>query len=129
MNKGVIKSFVRDTLGCTCPDSVFESIELVTSKDQEGINEYRRLVIGERLLIYLLDTDSVTDWSRSVLQLSLEGKHERDARALNRFRLVLGADNPEQIEPQAKTLFDQVIDRDEKMHLHVVSSSALDEVV
>ena len=50
------KRFVRDTLGCQCPDSVFEQIDYQENTgilDKDAI--VKRLLVGNRLLIYILE--------------------------------------------------------------------------
>jgi hypothetical protein len=50
MNDTDIKHFVRDTLGCTCPDDVFDKIELQEANN----NQVKKINIGDKLLIYIL---------------------------------------------------------------------------
>lgn len=51
-----VRDLVRTTLGCTCPESMFEHIE--RNRQQQPTLEYPytlRFVIGKRLLIYVLE--------------------------------------------------------------------------
>lgn len=55
-----VRDLVRTTLGCTCPESVFEQIE--RSRWQQPTLEHPyslRLVIGKRLLIYALELSNL----------------------------------------------------------------------
>ena len=52
INPDAVKTFVRETLGCQCPDSVFEQVDYQENAgivDQNMIT--RRLLIGSRLLM------------------------------------------------------------------------------
>ena len=79
-----LQRFVRGTLGCKCPDEVFQSVALNCHED------HTRLMIGDRLLIYVMEvaTDSaagesvVADWPH-------DGLADRNSKRLNRFRLVV----------------------------------------
>ena len=50
-----IKRFVQQTLGCTCPEEVFEKIDY--QKEGDGIPG-RKVTVGDRLLIYIITMDS-----------------------------------------------------------------------
>jgi len=46
------KSFVRDTLGCQCPDSVFDQIDYQENADILGKDVIvKRLLVGTAILI------------------------------------------------------------------------------
>lgn len=125
-NPNQMKRFVKDTLGCTCPDSVFEHQEFDSGITISNIENCKKLCAGKRLLIYLIDTESVSDLSSSIPSLVSEGRKERDSRHLNRFRLVLGTDNVDEISEQAIKIFESLDDLNDKMHLHVVSKKKID---
>ncbi|MGB5225120.1 MAG: hypothetical protein WBM38_02690 [Arenicellales bacterium] len=127
-NPNQIKRFVKNTLGCTCPDAVFDQQEFDSGIAISGIDNCKKLCIGERLLIYLIDTESVRDLSSSIPSLVSEGRKERDSRHLNRFRLVLGAKDVDLISKQAKKIFEGFNDLDDKVHLHVVSMKKIDKL-
>ena len=115
-----IIEFVRHTLGCTCPDEVFDQIEY-----QEGsghIGTYTRsITLGARLLIYIWETDDPVLIKANLAAMLHSGKDERDRRGLNRFRAIVATDDVERIGVVAQEVFQDFTDRDEKMHLHVVS--------
>ncbi len=52
-----IKHFVRDTLGCTCPEAVFKEIEF---QKETGELWERKIHVGGRLLIYILTCSTRT---------------------------------------------------------------------
>ena len=121
-----IKKFVRDDLGCTCPDEVFEAISVV--HDPAEFNDLQKgylYEIGGKLLVYLVMTH---DWSSlidSLEQIFTRGREKRDAEKFNRFRLVVVTPN---IQPARQILlrqFDKLSERDERLHLHIVTPDQL----
>jgi hypothetical protein len=82
----LINKFVQNVLGCTCPDKVFEQIEV--NHILPSISPHSRSIsIGERLLI---DTWKVEDRLKELqenLLAMLEAGKKRDANGMSRFRL------------------------------------------
>jgi hypothetical protein len=120
-----LKIFVKRTLGCACPDEVFENIEYFSgsSPDVSGI------ILGNRLLLFLWKTDDPADIATDTVKLLQSGKLERDRRSLNRFRLVIATDHVEKIKPKADHLFKAIHSQmDEKIHLHVVHKKNLPQL-
>jgi len=124
--KSVIKTFVRETLGCQCPDEVFSVIQYSHPVDipfcSVGI---ARVVIGDRLLLYILETDSPSIIEHDLPILLAEGKQERDQRGYNRLRLVLVAAVPLATQALAETVFNAQTIRDDRVHLHVTGAHAV----
>ncbi|MCL5037669.1 MAG: hypothetical protein M1269_11225 [Chloroflexi bacterium] len=124
-----IRLFVRQTLGCTCPDEVFEIIKV--SRDVKIDNEIvisERINIGNRLLIYVVDFDApgfITDKLPAVVYA---GKKERNDAGFNRLRVVIVTDCLDEISRVAKETFDAIDFRDEKIHLHVVDKSEMENI-
>lgn len=117
-----IKRFVQETLGCSCPEHVFDDIDY--QKEGEGIAG-NKVCVGDRLLIYIISFNrnaSIEELVQSALQ---QGVDERDKRGLNRFRLVLVAPRPEELRSEAEGAFDLSVYKDDKTHLHLVSESEL----
>lgn len=120
-----LKHFVKKTLGCACPDEVFENIDYISdsSSDVSGI------ILGNRLLLFLWKTDDPADIMANTERLLLSGKLERDRRGLNRFRLVIATDEVETIKPKSDQLFKTIHSQmDEKIHLHVVHKKNLPQL-
>ena len=116
-----IKEFVQCSLGCTCPEEVFDDIEQnFDVKLNNDIMLDEKLKIGERLLIYIINIDStdklISDFPTRVHM----GKNERDGLSFNRFRLVIRTENNDEIKPLAENLFSAMNLKDEKVHLHVI---------
>ncbi len=123
---GSIRVFVRTALGCSCPDEVFRSIE---DRPARRINSFitlqRSFVIGNRLLIYVLGAGSAGCLEEHLPVVLAAGRKERDERGLNRFRLVVVADEPEKVRRTAERLFGELHGGDEKVHLHVISATEM----
>ncbi|WP_457571805.1 hypothetical protein [Desulfovulcanus sp.] len=116
-----IKRFAREVLGCGCPEEVFKDIEY--DQKVSKLNDtchVDRILIGRRLLIYLLRLDEYPELKEILPELIKEGKKERDRNSYNRFRLVVVTDDPELSRFSAK-IFETISWLDEKIHLHVVS--------
>lgn len=110
-----LRAFVRDTLGCTCPEAVFDALA-VSDLGVDGQVAGTRLVIGNRLLIYLLQTGVPV---AAIGALAAAGQADRDRHGLNRFRLVVvGADGVTTDAHEAA--FAAAVAGDTKAHLHCV---------
>ena len=120
--KEEIKKFVREDLGCTCPDEVFEAISVVHDSVEFGdLQKGCLLAIGGKLLVYLVVTH---DWSSlidSLEQIFKRGREMRDAGKYNRFRLVVVTPNIQSARQILLCQFDTLIELDERLHLHVIT--------
>ncbi len=115
-----IKRFVQETLGCSCPEEVFNKIDY--QKESDGISG-RKVNVGDRLLIYIITMDEKSN-IQGVINSALErGVVERDNKGFNRFRLVLVASHPDVLRSSAELTFESSGFADEKTHLHVVNES------
>ncbi len=116
-----IKEFVRKTLGCNCPEEVFQYIDCRTVVNiDENILPAYEINIGNRLLIFAAGIDEA-DSLRSILSKLVQvGVNKRDEKKFNRFRLVLLTTRVNYIEEKAFEIFDSLV-TDEKVHLHVIN--------
>ena len=119
-----IKHFAQNVLGCGCPEKVFEYIDCQEDVNINGITLKRKINIGNKLLIYILEIDSPEFLDRMLVDLISKGKQERDNKGFNRLRIVFAHETPAEIEVRANTFFNK-LNTDEKIHLHVVSLSEL----
>ena len=126
-NQENIKTFVRQTLGCGCPEEVFEDMDCRTEVLMDG-KRYTRLSIGNRLLIYVFKTVNSDDLDSMISLLVDKGRNERDRLGFNRLRLVLAPYGIEQIKKTASEIFEKT-QKDEKIHLHIVDRQNLPEFV
>ena len=115
-----IKHFVQETLGCSCPEEVFNKINYL--KECDGISG-RKIYVGDRLLIYIITTDRESSIQGVINSALQRGVVERDTKGFNRFRLVLVDARPDEIRSLAEHAFDSSVYIDEKTHLHVVNES------
>jgi len=116
-----IRRFVQESLGCTCPEKVFDEIEYQSNRAPSADSPFtRRICVGGRLLIYILETDDSSCVRSRLEEMVSVGKAERDTRQLNRFRAVVATDDPS-VGAAAEQAFQDVPIKDEKVHLHVVS--------
>jgi hypothetical protein len=129
-----IISFVRNTLGCGCPDEVFRKIECEEDVAIDtGITVDYRINVGDRLLIYVVQGNDfrVDDdpWNEKKLGDIVEaGKEERDGKGFNRFRLVLageGNGNSTDAAADAALLFEGLECVDDRIHLHIIPSDEI----
>ncbi len=118
-DREAIKIFVQKTLGCGCPEEVFEHIDCHFNIKLNDIALSHKINIGNRLLIYVIEVNDQSSVINILPFLVSAGKNERDNLKFNRFRLVLVTDKLNEIKGNAETIF-KTIPKDEKVHLHVV---------
>ena len=78
---------VRDILGCTCPEEIFDHYQ-VQHNVSEAIPRVQ-LIMGNRLLVWIVDAARVVEPGQTLLRLLEQGLAKREDRGLNRFRLVV----------------------------------------
>jgi hypothetical protein len=119
-----IRKFVRNTLGCKCPDNVFAQIDdkQVTSKTSPHT---RSITIGGKLLLYVWEVNNPDQLQEGIPAILATGKKARNELGLNRFRAILVTEDPSIIKTHAHLCFSKFSDLDEKMHLHVISCQDL----
>ena len=115
-----IKRFVQETLGCSCPEEVFNKIDY--QKENDGISG-RKVTVGDRLLVYIITMDGKSSIQRVINSALEQGVEERERKGFNRFRLVLVASCPDVLRSSAEHAFDSSGYTDENTHLHVVNES------
>lgn len=113
-----IKRFVQQTLGCSCPEEVFNNIDY--RKEDAGIAG-KKVIVGDRLLIYIITVDESSGIQGVIHSALQQGVGEREQKGLNRFRLVLVASRPDEVRSLAEQAFDSSEYADEKTHLHIVN--------
>jgi len=121
-DKGKIKAFVQDELGCGCGEEVFKIIEL--QQDEMAGTHYDRVNIGNRLLIYIFEADDPGFAGKELAGIARAGKEERDRKGFNRFRLVLSTDEA-RVEIAAMKAYRELDFIDDRMFLHVVSKEQI----
>jgi hypothetical protein len=121
-----IKHFVQNTLGCSCPEDVFQSVDVRnTARLSSFITLDNTIIIGNRLLIYIAEAGTAGCTEEHLPILVEAGKKERDKKGLNRFRLVLVTDEPEGVQLAAEKQFEELRGSDDKVHLHVINRKTM----
>ncbi len=114
--------FIRDVLGCGCPDEVLQKIRIDRPWHVAGINaQLARIDVGGRLLVWVVAVDdrqpALAELVTAAVAAALD---ERDRMAFNRLRLVLATAAPSEVGGSTRQAFDACRRRDERIHLHVV---------
>ena len=120
-----LRTFVQGTLGCQCPAEVFRHVEGPTPVCIGNVSPVHRLLIGERLLIYLLKVPTPTQLVVLLPPVTAHGIAQRNTNGWNRLRIVVATSNPEALAAPAIQLFRRLPDRDDRVHLHVVDRGAV----
>jgi len=114
-----IRAFVRDTLKCGCPESVFDDVRigLPNLYDTHRVPGGLEILVGRRLLVAIAPFEDVGDPDSDIPKMLDEGRRVRDANGFNRYRLVLvgsfDAGRRARLESLAATL-------DDRIHIHLV---------
>jgi hypothetical protein len=121
-DKGKIKSFVQNVLGCGCAEEVFKIIEL--QHEEIAGARYERINTGNRLLIYIFETDDPEFVRKDMARIVRAGKEERDQMGFNRFRLVLASDDT-RVGVAAMKAYKELDFADDRTFLHVVKKGQI----
>jgi len=125
-----IEIFVRQTLGCTCPEEVFQHIEQASlAASVPEIPGIDRILIGRKLLIYVWELSDLKELEQYLPALVTTGKQERNLLGYNRFRLVVLTQDPPNAQVRAEELFAESASAEPKLHLHVVNKNAATQVL
>lgn len=123
-----IERFVRRTLGCCCADDVFRLVAIADGQSRDG-TAFTRLIVGGRLLIYVLEPPAGGAVGALVGALAAQGLAERESRAYSRFRLVLASKDPGAANGEAETAFRRMVGGDDRAHLHLLSPAELPPIL
>ncbi len=124
-NRDCIERFVRGTLGCGCPDEVFEHLVISRLPAIAGRPPIVQLLVGSRLLIHVVAPPNGAAANGWIEQLAANGRAARDRHGYNRFRLVIASQVPLTSARELQDRFARAIVGDEKAHLHFVGSEQL----
>ncbi len=78
------------------------------------------LVVGNRLLVYVVDGDGGAVDEKGLALYVAEGKKERDETGLNQFRLVVAEERPA-VRQRLQKAFEALDIADDRIHLHMIS--------
>lgn len=125
-NNEKLKAFVKNTLGCGCPEKVFEKIDVSKLLTVVHEEDATRVVVGDTLLIYVIRPIPSANFFDSVESIGLAGKADRDANNYNRFRLVVSGIEDYVQQEKVSGRFSKSFNTDEKMHIHFVDKELVD---
>jgi hypothetical protein len=125
-NRSIAK-FVREALGCQCADDAFRSITIDDGRTTDGSIRFARIVVGDRLLVYVVPPTGENRGATLVPALAQLGRQERDNKGYNRFRLVITSEDAD-LFPPAADLFRDCAGQDDKAHLHIVLRKELPDM-
>ena len=112
--------FVRETLGCGCPEEVVARTRL----DRSGAGE-PGLDVGGRLLVRVLVGDHVEDLVRTLPETVLRLRDERDRRGFNRLRIVVAHDRLDVVAASLDEVLAALGPGDDRLHLHLLPPADL----
>ena len=118
-------AFVRGTLGCGCPDEVFEDMRVERRPEPfAGLPVDALVRIGGRLVVALCSPTDRHQIEAALARIVTVGVTTRDAEGFNRLRVVVvTADDA--AGPVLATLFAAATGGDKRAFLHVVAPSAV----
>lgn len=120
-----IERFVRGTLGCRCPDEVFQSIAIERLPAIAGRPTTLQLLVGSRLLIHIVTPPPDPACAAWIEQLATHGRVARDRHGYNRFRLVVAAPEGATMPRGLESRFARMATGDDRLHLHLIDVDQL----
>jgi hypothetical protein len=120
-----LERFIRDTLGCGCPDEVFRSVTVGRSLlDTDGDYQSWWIEVGGRLLIAVTEDDDPATLADRLGAIYASAARRRDTAGYNRFRLVV-VNAPGVDSSPLEKAFAPIGAEDDRLHLHVVAPTDL----
>lgn len=121
IDRNGVKRFVKETLGCNCPEEVFQGINCKNNVllNDNILLDYE-INVGNRLLVFVARIDEPDLIKPFLSKLVWAGVNKRDRQGFNRFRLVLLTPRANHLAKEASRAF-QSLGTDEKVHLHLVN--------
>ena len=124
-SQGSIERFVRGTLGCGCPDEVFQSVAISRLPPLAGRPPILQLLVGSRLLIHVVAMSPDATTAGLIEQLVANGRAARDCHGYNRFRLVVASAEPLPSAREITERFARAVVGDDRVHLHLLPADQL----
>lgn len=120
-----LRDFIRRTLGCGCPDAVFEAVAVRRGALARAAREEAWWIeVGGRLLIAVADAEAAPGLAGRLAEVVDVGCASRDKDGFNRFRLVVPS-VPGLDADALGAAFAPLASGDDRLHLHVVAPGAL----
>jgi len=121
--QGPAARFVREGLGCQCPEEVFERLRAVRDPDVGGLRALWRIEVGGRLLVYVLELGDARDLERLVPA----ARAERERGGFQRLRVAV-VDEDAGAVSRLEAAWGRVAEDDPRAHLHVVSRAEVNRL-
>jgi len=112
--------FVRETLGCGCPDEVLARIAIDSSEHGES-----GLDVGGRLLVRVLTEENTYRLVEAFPDTVERLRDERDRRGFRRVRLVVNRPQPDVLREVLETMLNVIVAADEHVYVHVIADEEL----
>ena len=122
-----IEPFVRELLGCQCPQEVFASIDS-SEVTLCGIG-FQRILIGDRLMVCLLACPLGEEQRPGFPALVEALRDARDREGWNRVRVVLMESDASLCDSELTALFERIACGDQRLHLHRIDRSQADSIL
>lgn len=122
-----LRTFIRSTLGCGCPDEFLEWIQCTHSElAQEEDTRITRIDVGGRLLVYVLEIEDLDRRADDSLPAVVAAAMvDRASGSFTRLRVVVTADDPDEAAPRLERIFRESAPPDDHVHLHVLRPTDL----
>ncbi len=112
--------FVRDVLGCGCPDDVVARTVLERSPQGElGLD------VGGRLLVRVLGSAGLERLIATFPDDVVRLRDERDRRGFNRVRIVVVHPEFEVLGPVLEAMLEAIVEADDRVHVHAIAAGVL----
>lgn len=120
-----LRDFIRETLGCECPEQVLRTIHKDPPEDTTiPPATSTRIAVGGRLLIQMVRVgrDAADVWPQ-LARYVRSGQIERDREGFNRLRVVVIVDDPDDLLPPVAAIASIAYELDDRVHLHVMTEA------
>ena len=112
--------FVKETLGCGCPDEILARIAIDASEaGEDGLD------VGGRLLVRVLSFENVDRLIETFPDTVERLRDERDKRGFHRLRLVVTHSNPAELQEVLGGMLGLIVEADERVYVHVLEPEEL----
>ena len=100
-----LRTFIRSTLGCGCPDDVLEWIQCThTELTQEEDTRITRIDVGGQLLVYVLEIEGPDRRAEEALPAVVAAAIvDRATSCFNRLRVVVAIDDPDEMRSRLRS--------------------------
>jgi hypothetical protein len=112
--------FVREVLGCGCPDDIVDRTVVDCSRRGES-----GLDVGGRLLVRVLQASDPDRLVASLPGIVARLRGERDRRGFNRVRLVVVSADHDALRPILRARLQSLAGTDDRVHIHVVEPGSV----